>query len=201
VRFRFRISGSKGESSVVYGSDSGSSSRARSSRFAYQAPFSPSTATRSTGRSSAWREAAAELGAAFGSKGVALELALEAGPVVGDASRLSQIARNLLSNALKFTPSDGHVRVSTGREPEHAYLEVRDDGPGIEPSDLPYVFDRFWRGRNVADVSGSGIGLTVARELARAHGGEITVTSEPGRGAVFRVVLVRDPSGEWRASD
>ena len=149
----------------------------------------------------AGRDAAAELGAAFRSKGVALELAWATAPVLGDASRLAQVARNLLSNALKFTPSDGHVRVSTGREPEHAYLEVRDDGPGIEPSDLPYVFDRFWRGRNVADVSGSGIGLTVARELARAHGGEITVTSEPGRGAVFRVVLVRDPSGEWRASD
>ena len=148
----------------------------------------------------AGREAAAELGAAFRSKGVALELALEAGPVVGDASRLSQIARNLLSNALKFTPGDGHVRVSTGRAPGQAYLEVRDDGPGIEPPDLPYVFERFWRGRNVADVSGSGIGLTVARELARAHGGEISVTSEPGRGAVFRLVLPSDPRVGGRAA-
>lgn len=154
----------------------------------------------STDLANAGREAAAELGAAFRSKGVALELALEAGPVVGDASRLSQIARNLLSNALKFTPSDGHVRVSTGRAPGQAYLEVRDDGPGIEPPDLPYVFERFWRGRNVADVSGSGIGLTVARELARAHGGEISVTSEPGRGAVFRLVLPSDPRVGGRAA-
>jgi len=154
----------------------------------------------STDLADAGREATAELGAAFGSKGVALELAIEAGPVVGDASRLSQVARNLLSNALKFTPGGGHVRVSTGRAPGQAYLEVRDDGPGIEPSDLPYVFDRFWRGRNVADVSGSGIGLTVARELARAHGGEITVTSEPGRGAVFRLVLPSDPRVGGRAS-
>jgi len=154
----------------------------------------------STDLADAGREAAAELGATFGSKGVALELAIEAGPVVGDAARLSQIARNLLSNALKFTPGGGHVRVSTGRAPGQAYLEVRDDGPGIEPSDLPYVFDRFWRGRNVADVSGSGIGLTVARELARAHGGEISVTSEPGRGAVFRLVLPSDPRVGGRAS-
>lgn len=154
----------------------------------------------STDLADAGREAAAELGAAFRSKGVALELALAAGPVVGDASRLSQIARNLLSNALKFTPGDGHVRVSTGRAPGQAYLEVRDDGPGIEPPDLPYVFERFWRGRNVADVSGSGIGLTVARELARAHGGEISVTSEPGRGAVFRLVLPSDPRVGGRAA-
>jgi len=148
----------------------------------------------------AGRETAAELGAAFRSKGVGLELALETAPVFGDEARLVQIARNLLSNALKFTPSGGHVRVSTGRASGHAYLEVMDDGPGIASSDLGFVFDRFWRGRSVADVSGSGIGLTVARELARAHGGEITVTSEPGRGAVFRLVLSSDPSAGGRAA-
>lgn len=135
------------------------------------------------------RDVAGELADAFRAKGVALELDLAAVPVDGDADRLAQVARNLLANALKFTPAGGRVRVATGRDGPGAFLEVADTGPGIAPEDLPHVFERFWRGRDAAGVPGSGIGLTVARELARAHGGGIAVASERGRGTAFRVTL------------
>ena len=135
------------------------------------------------------RDVAAELDDHFGAKGVALDLALAAAPVVGDADRLAQIARNLLSNALKYTPSGGHVRIETRRDDHRATLEVADDGPGIASQDLARVFDRFWRGAQAGDVVGSGIGLTGARELARAHGGDITARSEPVHGSTFALGL------------
>lgn len=135
------------------------------------------------------RDVAAELANAFRAKGVTLELAFASAEVDGDSDRLGQVARNLIANALKFTPAGGRVRVATGRDGPGAFLEVADTGPGIAPEDLPHVFERFWRGRDAAGVPGSGIGLTVARELARAHGGDIAVTSERGRGTAFRVTL------------
>lgn len=135
------------------------------------------------------RDVAAELDDRFRAKGVSLDLALAPAEVLGDADRLAQIARNLLSNALKYTPAGGHVRLATARDQHRAMLEVTDDGPGIAKDDLAHVFDRFWRGANTAGVSGSGIGLTVARELARAHGGDITARSQTGRGSTFTLDL------------
>ncbi len=135
------------------------------------------------------REVAAELEGSFRSKGVALDLVLAEARVLGDADRLAQIARNLLANALKFTPADGHVRLSTGITDGQAVLEVSDDGPGIQPADLPRVFERFWRSRTASDIPGSGVGLTIARELARAHGGDIAASSRPGASTTFRVTL------------
>jgi signal transduction histidine kinase len=135
------------------------------------------------------RDVAAELADRFRAKGVSLEMATEPAEVFADPDRLGQVARNLLSNALKYTPAGGHVRVGTGSDNARSFLDVADDGPGIAQDDLRHVFDRFWRGGKVADASGSGIGLTVARELARAHGGEVTARSEPGHGSEFRLVL------------
>lgn len=137
------------------------------------------------------QDVAAEFRDGFERKGVSLDLALERAEVRGDADRLAQIARNLLSNALKYTPTGGHVRLRTGHEDGNAVLAVSDDGPGIAHDDVSRVFDRFWRGAQVGEVSGSGIGLTVARELARAHGGDITARSEVGRGSAFTLVLPR----------
>lgn len=140
------------------------------------------------------RDVAAELEDRFRAKGVSLAQALAPAPVLGDPDRLAQIARNLLSNALKYTSARGHVRLATARDGHRAILEVNDDGPGIASDDLARVFDRFWRGANTAEVSGSGIGLTVARELARAHGGDLVARSELGRGSTFTLDLPPAPA-------
>lgn len=135
------------------------------------------------------RDVAAELGAGFRAKDVDLDLELQPARAVADEDRVAQIARNLVSNALKFTPSGGRVRVATRDQDGSALLEVSDTGVGIRPEDAARAFDRFWRGPEAAGVPGSGIGLTIARELAVAHGGDITVRSAPGRGSTFRVTL------------
>ncbi len=99
--------------------------------------------------------------------------------VEGDPLRLAQIVRNLLSNALKFTPAGGSVQVAVGDRDGHVELTVTDTGVGIPPDELPHVFDRFWRGTNSRTASGSGIGLAVVDELVRAHGGRFTRRASP----------------------
>jgi len=108
--------------------------------------------------------------------------------VEADPTRIRQVVTNLLSNALRFTPPGGEVRLSLALEGAAAVIAVSDTGPGVAPDELPHVFDRFFRGRG-ARAGGSGIGLTVARELVLAHGGELEVASEPGRGTTFTVRL------------
>ena len=110
-------------------------------------------------------------------------------PVTGDPDRLTQVIVNLLGNALSHTPRGGKVEVSGHRIDDQVELSVRDTGHGIDPDDLPYIFDRFYR----ADPSipgGSGIGLTIARAIARDHGGDVSANSEgPGTGAAFTLKL------------
>jgi signal transduction histidine kinase len=115
-------------------------------------------------------------------------------PVVvdGDARRLDQIAINLLTNALKFSPSGGTVTVSLWTASGQAHLAVADDGPGIAPGEQDRIFERFYRGSAASDSAGSGIGLAVVGELVAAHGGSVGVTSEPGHGATFCVALPAD---------
>ena len=127
-------------------------------------------------------------------KGVFLESLLEplAGPLSGDAQRLQQIVWNLLSNALKFTPSGGRVVVQLSRTHAEAELTVRDTGQGIAPDFLPYVFERFRQasGGSTRKYGGLGLGLAIVRYLVEAHGGEISAQSEgEGKGAVFTVRL------------
>lgn len=126
----------------------------------------------------------------FAAVGIELLSEIEDVNVQGDAVRLRQVVSNLLSNALKFTPSGGRVRVSVADRDEAAVLEVHDTGPGILLDEIDRVFDRFYRGRTVR-VGGSGIGLAVVRDLVRAHGGEVRVESEPGQGSRFIVILPR----------
>ena len=90
-------------------------------------------------------------------------------------------------------PAGGTIRITTRTVPDRVLLEVADDGPGIDPDDLPRIFDRFYRGRRTAGSTGSGIGLAVARELATAHGGTVTAVNGPGGGAVFTVDLPAAP--------
>ena len=108
--------------------------------------------------------------------------------VEADPGRIRQMLSNLFSNALKFTPEGGLVRVALIRAEPDAILEVSDSGPGIPKEELDSVFDRFFRGRR-AKAAGSGIGLTVVMELVSAHGGRVTVASPEAGGAVFRVEL------------
>jgi signal transduction histidine kinase len=118
----------------------------------------------------------------FEAAGIALDRQLAAAPVLADPRWLHQVITNLLTNALKFTPPGGQVTITTGTAGADAVLQVTDTGQGIPAEDLPRIFDRFFRGQQAAQISGSGIGLTVAAELAQAHGGRLTATSALGHG-------------------
>ena len=135
------------------------------------------------------RAAADDWEASFSAAGVSFEPRLESAPVDADPGRLHQVITNLLSNALKFTPPGGRVQMILTRASGHARLEVADTGPGIPPEDQPHVFERFWRAAQAGKTPGSGIGLAVAAELARAQQGIIEVTSETGHGTRFTLIL------------
>ena len=110
-------------------------------------------------------------------------------PMRGDPARLHQIVANLLSNAVKFTPRGGRITVELRCTDNLAEIDVTDNGVGISPDLLPFVFDRFRQGM-AATRSGLGLGLAIARHVAELHGGSIRAESEgPGRGARFSVRL------------
>jgi len=137
------------------------------------------------------RNVVASMGAQAEASGVELTTQLQPATVDADRARLEQIARNLLSNALKFTPPGGSVAVSVDSQDGAARLAVEDTGPGITKEELPHLFERFWRGQSAADSAGSGVGLAVVSELVRAHGGQVNATTRPGGGARFTVTLPR----------
>ncbi len=112
------------------------------------------------------------------------------GPVVGewDRSRLDQIVTNLLTNAVKFGPGQP-ILLRIRRNEGETELTVRDGGIGIAPADQERIFDRFERAVSERSYAGIGLGLWITRQLVGAHGGTITVESEPGHGATFRVLL------------
>jgi signal transduction histidine kinase/CHASE3 domain sensor protein len=124
--------------------------------------------------------------------GLQLELFIDDAPSVrGDHARLSQLADNLVSNAIKFTPSGGLVEVSAGSRDGRATLAVRDNGPGMSPEELEQLFQRFYRTSRAAaqQVPGTGLGLAISRAIAEAHGGTITVASREGQGTTFTLEL------------
>jgi signal transduction histidine kinase len=111
-----------------------------------------------------------------------------------DPVRLQRVVSNLLSNAIKYSPKGGEVVVSLARiGPDGeawAELRVTDHGIGINEADLPHVFDRFFRGRNVGlEMSGSGIGLAGVKQIVEQHGGSISIESEEGQGTTVTVLL------------
>lgn len=110
--------------------------------------------------------------------------------VTGDPDRLHQIVTNLLTNAIKYTPAGGQVRLRVTHDDTTATLEVQDTGPGIPAEQLPHLFERFQRG-NHPGISGTGIGLAVTKELVDAHHGTITITSPPLGGTRATVRLPR----------
>ncbi len=109
--------------------------------------------------------------------------------VSGDISWLRQLFGNLVENACRHTPSGGWIDVEIERVKETVQVRVRDTGPGIEEEDLERVFDRFFRVPSPKAASGIGLGLTVAYQIARAHGGEIRAESTVGKGSTFTVSL------------
>jgi signal transduction histidine kinase len=111
-----------------------------------------------------------------------------------DPQRVGQVLTNLIGNAIKFTPADGSVDVVLAQTPDGAELRVSDTGVGIDPQELPMVFERFYRGASAHEsrASGSGLGLSIVRQIVEMHNGRIAITSSPGKGTRVSVALPRD---------
>lgn len=117
--------------------------------------------------------------------------------VRGDAPMLQRLVANLLDNAIRYTPAGGRVEVSLEAPPAAGApvcLRVRDTGAGIAPEHLPHIFERFYRGDPSRSTSGAGLGLSLVRAVAQAHGGRVAAASRPGEGTTFTVELPSDPT-------
>ncbi|MBV9171346.1 MAG: two-component sensor histidine kinase, partial [Chloroflexi bacterium] len=134
----------------------------------------------STSAPLAWRQRRVQVLAEPSSSGLPMALA--------DQQRLEQVLSNLLNNAVRHTPPGGLVAFNLAAEDGSVRLQVRDTGEGIDPEDLPHVFERFFRGRNNGAV-GAGLGLALVAELTQAMGGEVNADSTPGQGSCFEVRL------------
>ena len=118
--------------------------------------------------------------------------------VSGDADRLQQVVWNVLSNAAKFTPAGGRVEISLSQTVAHVQIQIKDSGPGMDPSFLPHVFERFRQadGSTTRTHGGLGLGMAIVRHLVELHGGTIAVENrDDASGAIFTILLPL-PSGE-----
>jgi two-component system sensor histidine kinase GlrK len=122
---------------------------------------------------------------------LALDVSLQPLTLEGDRAKLQTLIDNLVSNAIKFSPEEGRLRVRLQRQGEQALVEVADAGPGIPQEERRRIFDVFYQGASSANghVRGTGLGLSIAREYAQAHGGYIEVIDSEDQGACLRVVL------------
>lgn len=111
--------------------------------------------------------------------------------VQGDALQLRQALRNLIGNALKYTPDGGAITLSLHHEAGNVQVKIKDTGYGMPASELPHIFDRFYRVRNNGhdDVEGNGLGLAIVKSIADGHGGSVSVESENGQGSCFTFTL------------
>jgi len=130
-------------------------------------------------------------------RGVAVALHLPDHPVRirHDPQRIGQVVGNLVANAVKFTPRGGSVTVDVTGTPDGARIEVADTGVGIDATELPHIFERFYRGSQASEArsSGSGLGLAIVRSIVDMHGGTVEVDSRVGSGSRFVVTLPSDP--------
>jgi two-component system OmpR family sensor kinase/two-component system sensor histidine kinase BaeS len=123
--------------------------------------------------------------------------------LTGDPDRLDQVLSNLVANALRYTPPGGQITVGaqpyTTENGAGVRFTIQDSGSGIPAEDLPYIFDRFWRGdrsRQRGSGQGTGLGLAISRQLVQAHGGQIRAESRPGQGTTFTIELPGDETRE-----
>jgi signal transduction histidine kinase len=142
----------------------------------------------------------ADLTSSFSSQAASLGIDLQTSlsnsnqELAADYDRLNQVISNLISNALRHTPKGGQVSIqakSIEDNPNYQLqITIRDTGTGILPADLPFIFDRFWRGdKSRSERTHSGLGLAIAKQLVHAHGGTIEAQSEVGKGTIFIIEL------------
>jgi signal transduction histidine kinase len=107
--------------------------------------------------------------------------------------RLRQVISNLIGNAIKYTPAGGEIDAAVQVKDSTTLLSIEDNGIGIPPADLPYIFDKFYRvgTDETADIQGTGLGLAICKSVVEKHGGHIWAESELGKGSIFRVSLPR----------
>lgn len=109
-----------------------------------------------------------------------------------------KIIHNLLSNALKYTPKGGHVYITTTEENNNLVIQIADSGKGIDKQDLPHIFETFYQGNNSCMDMGTGVGLSLAKQMVETMGGQITVKSAVGKGTVFFVTLpLKHGTSQW----
>ncbi len=112
-----------------------------------------------------------------------------------DQERMAQVLGNLLSNAVKYTPGGGSLEVSAGTQESQLWIRVSDDGPGIDPGEAEFIFEPFYRSQATRRFpQGLGLGLTIAKDITEAHGGQLDLSSQPGAGSQFTVKLPLNPS-------
>ncbi|MFN2110841.1 MAG: sensor histidine kinase [Anaerolineae bacterium] len=135
------------------------------------------------------------------SAGITLHVVAPEEPLVvhGDPGRLDQVLANLVVNAVRHTPRNGTITLEAASIPDGVEICVSDTGEGIAAEDLPFIFDRFWRGdraRSHQEGAGSGLGLAITRQLVRLHGGTIDVASTLGAGTTFTIRLPEMPAAD-----
>jgi signal transduction histidine kinase len=111
--------------------------------------------------------------------------------VRGDALQLKQALRNLVGNAIKYTPVNGSINISLEKNEEAVIIHIKDNGYGIPAGDLPFIFDRFYRANDerIKNIEGNGLGLAITKSITERHNGRVNVKSEPGKGSCFTIML------------
>jgi signal transduction histidine kinase len=132
------------------------------------------------------------------SVGLSLEVEPDLPKIEVDTDRMAQVFANLISNALRYTPAGGQIRLGARRQDGHILLQVQDSGSGISPEDIPHIFDRFYRGEGArqGDSGESGLGLAIAKSLIELNGGKIGVESTIGKGTTFTISFPVEPPSQ-----
>lgn len=134
----------------------------------------------------------------WGAKNIDMELALSSTTIQADEDALSQVWTNLIHNAIKFTPEEGHMHIGMQMEGDRVEVRIADDGIGMAKEHLPYVFERFYKAdasRN-RTLGGNGLGLSIVKKIVEMHQGTVHVQSELGKGSTFTVKLPLNPALE-----